>query len=503
MWVIRAVIITTKEITIMFYKKLISLSVLVMATTPALFSQKTDKRPNVLFLFADDHRWDSIRALGNGEIITPNLDKLVNKSVTFSNGFCFGGNSPAVCIPARNMMMSGKVFLRFEEDQRQYKKRGEKRPARVIHTNPNWDSFPKSMKKAGYETYFDEKSGYANNPHVSKQFDHHHAIDMPKELATGRAARTIVNDAIKFLKNGRDKSKPVFMYLGLPCPHDPRWAAKRFRDMYNPNKLTIPSNYLPQHPYNITDMTIRDEALEKWPRTKADIRRHTHDYYSLITSMDYDIGRLLDSLKELGMDENTIIIYSADQGLAMGSKGLLGKQSIYDDVMRVPFFISGPGIKKSSNSSFVYTHDIYPTVCDLVGAKIPNGLDGKSLRPIIEGKVNKVRDLLMMGYKNKQRSVSNGKWKIIRYPHIDYTELFHVAKDPREINNLADNPEYKTVKERMLGLLKSEQKKYNDILPLTAKKLQKREFVAPKKKLKTPFPAGGLAPKEDDTWDFK
>lgn len=473
-----------------------------VTTKPKTLTPSVEK-PNILFVFADDQRWDAIGATGNKHIKTPNLDKLVKKSVVFTNGFCFGGNSPAVSIPARNMVMSGQTFLRFEQDAKRCKAAGIKRGAKITHTNPKWPNIPRSMNAAGYETYFDEKSGWANNPDVRKEFDHYHDIDMPKELATGRAARTIVNDAIKFMDKKRDKSKPFFMYLGLPCPHDPRWAAKRFRDMYNPENLPLPDNYLPQHPHNITHMTVRDECLEKWPRTEKDIKRHLHDYYALISSMDYDLGRLFDKLEEFGLDKNTIIIYSSDQGLAVGSKGLLGKQSVYDDVMRVPFTICGPGIEKSTNDSFVYTHDIFPTICDLVGAKIPENLDGKSLKDIILKKEEKVRSNLLLGYCDHQRSVSNGEWKLIRFPKINKSELYNIKVDPREVNNLSEDPKYAKKLSEMMELLKQEQKAYGDTLKLTSKNPKKAEFIAPTKKLKTMYPAGGLAPNEDDSWDFR
>ncbi|UDQ99524.1 sulfatase-like hydrolase/transferase [Lentisphaerae bacterium WC36] len=461
---------------------------------------KTNLKPNIIILFADDQKWNTINALGNNNIITPNLDKLTKQSVVFSNGFCFGGNTGAVCIPARNMLMTGKTFFRFEEEQRAFQKQGLKRPYKSYYANPNWNTMPKSMKALGYETYFDEKSGWANNPIIRKQFDYFHDIDMPKELATGRAAKNIVDDAINYLTVKRDKSKPFFMYLGIPAPHDPRWSGKKFRDMYNIKNMVLPVNYLPQHPYNIGDMFIRDESLEKWPRTKDAIKRHLFDYYSLITAMDYDLGRLIDKLDTLNLRKNTIIIYSSDQGLAIGSKGLMGKQNIYDATMKVPFLISIPNVKHHTNNSFVYTHDIYPTIVDLANGKLPNNLDGKSLKPIIYQKQQKVRNNLMLAYKNYQRALNDGEWKIMVFPHINKIELYNIKNDPYEIQDLANKPKYAKIIEKMLLKLKSEQKIYGDISPLKVEKPQEAQFIVPKNKNKTrkwgPYPAGGLAPND-------
>jgi len=444
-------------------------------------------KPNVLYIFTDDQRFNTIRALNNPDIITPNLDRLAERSFIFNHAYCFGGNTGAVCIPSRNMNMTGNTFFNFNGGNGDWRKQPT--------DNGQGHTFPKSMKSAGYETFYREKSGSANLPHIQKQFDYRKDVNMVKQLKTGYAARTTINDSINYLEKVRDRSKPFFMYLGLPCPHDPRWSAKEFRDMYNQEKLPVPENYLPYHPWDIgSPMTVRDECLEAWPRTKKAIRKHLHDYYSLITCMDADIGRLLDKLDELKLTENTIIIFSSDQGMAMGSHGLMGKQSLYDDVMKVPMLFSGPGIPKGKSNALIYIHDVYPTVCELVGAEKPKGIDGVSFSSIIEGKKEETRDHLMFAYCTTQRAIRNGTWKLIQYPQINRTQLFNLKNDPWEKNNLASNPEHRDQVEKMIKLLKQEQKIYGDDQPLTSQNPKTAEFVHPKKKLKTHYPAGGLAP---------
>ncbi len=177
-------------------------------------------------------------------------------------------------------------------------------------------------------------------------------------------------------------------------------------------------------------MLIRDECLEAWPRTEEAIRSHLHDYYSVISSMDYDIGRLLDGIKLLNLAENTIIVFSSDQGIAIGDHGLMGKQNIYEGSMKVPLIFKGPGIKEGHSDALVYLHDLFPTFCDYAGIEIPEDLDGKSVYPIIHGKKSHVRDYLMLAYRDFQRSVRDASWKLIRYPNIDRTMLFDLAKDP-------------------------------------------------------------------------
>lgn len=429
--------------------------------------------PNVIYIFTDDQRFNTIRALGNPDIITPNLDRLAEQSFVFKNAYCFGGNVPAVCIPARNMNMTGNTFFQFNDGKGDWRR--QPRDLGKGYT------FPKSMKGAGYETFNREKSGSANLPHIRTQFDFYGDINMIEQLKTGYAARSTVNDSIDYLRNDRDKTKPFFMYLGLPCPHDPRLSAQEFKDLYDQEKIPLPENYLPSHPWDIGDSTmlVRDERLEDWPRTKEAIQRHLYDYYALITCMDADIGRLLETLDELKLRDNTIIVFSSDQGLAIGSQGLMGKQSLYDDVMKVPMFFSGPGIPQGSSDALMYLHDVYPTVCELVGAKIPQGIDGASFAPVIEGKADSIRDYLMFAYRTTQRAIRDERWKLIQYTEINRTQLFDLANDPWEQNNLAQMPDYAGQVDRLMTLLKDDQLRYGDDQPLVSEAPRSAEFVLP------------------------
>ena len=444
-------------------------------------------KPNVLFIFTDDQRFDTIAALGNPSIVTPGLDRLAKRSFVFRNAYCLGGNTGAVCIPARNMTMSGCAWFGFNYDARKKRLVEKNTP----HADPGKPTFPKSMRAAGYETYYSEKSGTANLPQIQVQFDHRQNVHMVNALATGRPARQVVDDAVAFLRSKRDTSRPFFMYLGLPCPHDPRWSTKQFRDLYDPAKIPLPPNYKPSYPWNI-DQMVRDEFLEAWPRTTDAIRSQLHDYYALISSMDHDIGRLLDGLDELKLTDETIIIFSSDQGIAIGSHGLMGKQNIYEDTMKVPLLLAGPGIAKGESDALAYIHDIFPTVCDLVAAPQPEGLDGRSLAPVIRGKAAKVRDTVLLAYKSAQRSVRDERWKLLRFPQIDRTQLFDLREDPRETKDLSADPANQPRIDRMMALLAAEQKRYGDTAPLTVDTPLPSELVIPKNAKKKY--RGGLAP---------
>ncbi len=165
------------------------------------------------------------------------------------------------------------------------------------------------------------------------------------------------------------------------------------------------------------------------------------------------------------MYDNTIFVFSSDQGLAMGSHGLMGKQNLYDAGMKVPLMISGPGIRRGQTEALTYLLDIFPTVCDLVGAKIPKGLDGQSLKPVIDGKAGG-RDSLFFAYRDVQRAVRDERYKLIRYPQVNVTQLFDLQEDPDEIHSLAENPQHAERIRELTAELSRWQKSLGDTAPL-------------------------------------
>jgi arylsulfatase A-like enzyme len=262
------------------------------------------------------------------------------------------------------------------------------------------------------------------------------------------------------------------MYLAFSNPHDPRVAAEKYVAMYELDKIPLPKNFLPLHPFNNGEQFVRDEQLAGFPRTEEEVRKHLHDYYAVITAMDHHIGRLLGATKDLGMYDNTIFIYSADHGLAVGSHGLFGKQNLYEDGMKPPLFFTGPGIKPGETQALAYLYDIFPTVCELVGTEIPDGLDGKSLKGVIEARQAGVRDTLFLSYRDVQRAVRDSRYKLIRYPQVDVTQLFDLQSDPHEITNLADKPEQAERIKSLKTELARWQKELGDRAPLVVEKPQ-------------------------------
>ena len=410
------------------------------------------KRPNVLFLFTDDQRADTIAALGNRHIKTPNLDRLACGGFVFDNAYCMGSGRGAVCLPSRTMMITGMSLFHLNS-----------RPK----DTPN---FPRSMNQAGYVTYHHGKRG--NTPRaIHKEFDHTHYLEDHAVRTSGYPGKVAADDAIAFLKRHAAAGwrEPLFMYLAFAGPHDPRTASEEYLAMYDVEQMSLPANYLPEHPFDNGELRVRDERLAPWPRTEAVVRSHLRDYYAVITHMDMQIGRVLTTLEELGQYDRMIIIFSSDHGLAVGSHGLMGKQNLYEHSMRSPLIVTGPGIRPGRSEAFAYLFDIYPTVCELVGAEVPSGIDGKSLAPILRGRSGSVRETVFTAYKDVQRAVRHGRWKLLRYPQVDQTQLFDLHADPAETRNLAGDPARAAKVKEMLTLLRTQQRVHDDTLSPSSK----------------------------------
>jgi len=404
-------------------------------------------RPNVLFLFADDQRADTIAALGNPVIQTPNLDRLANSGFVFENAYCMGSTSGAVCNPSRHQMLSGMSLYHYDPKKME-------------------DTFGDVMRKAGYVTYHQSKRGNTAREY-HKAFEYSSYLEDNVERTSGHHGRTAADNAIAFLEETWKRDRPLFMYIGFTGPHDPRVAAKEWMDLYDRDTIPLPANYKPFHPFDNGEMLVRDEKLAPWPRTEDVVRRHLHDYYGCISSIDYNVGRIFDTLEKLGEFDNTIIVYSADHGLAVGSHGLFGKQSVYEHSMKSPLIFAGPGVPHASSPAFAYLYDIFPTVVDMTGGEVPSGLDGRSLAPVIHGEARQVRDTMFLAYKNVQRAVRYGDWKLIRYPLVGVTQLFDLKSDPNELENLADDPRHAAKVSEMLARMADIQREFDDPEPLT------------------------------------
>lgn len=444
---------------------LLSAIVLLLVVTAASAADK----PNVLFLFADDQRADTIAAHGNPHIKTPHIDKLAAAGFSFRGNYVFGGNSGAVCVPSRAMLMSGRTWFH------------------VDHSLTNARLLPELLKENGYTTFASGKwhNGerswlrafqQGKNIMFGGMSDHTRVpvrnLEPDGKLTTQSigekfSSELFADAAIEFLQS-HDKGRPFFAYVAFTAPHDPRMPPPAFREMYYRSRPPLPANFLPQLPFdNGMIRDLRDEDLAAWPRTEAVIRDQLAEYYGLITHLDGQVGRILDALNQTGQSKNTIVIYAADNGLALGSHGLLGKQNVFEHSMRVPLIFAGPGIPQGkSTAAFTYLLDIFPTLCDVAGIPLPPGLEGESLRPLWDGTRNRIRDSVFLPFLEIQRAVRDERWKLIVYPKITSLQLFDLQSDPDETRNVIDLPENAEHVQRLQKLMKQWQTRVGDKLEL-------------------------------------
>lgn len=463
-------------------------SIILVLFQISLSAAVENKKPNILFLLSDDQRADTIAAYGNNYIKTPNLDRLAKGGFNFMNNYVFGGNSGAVCIPSRAMVMSGKTWLRVDNNLKNSLTLPEvlSQNGYITYATGKWHNGEESFKrifKHGKSIMF---GGMAEHTKVPIKDLNPDGTPSKQRIGEKFSSELFADAAINFLKN-HDKTKPFFLYVAFTAPHDPRNPPEKYRNLYYKNPPPLPPNFLPQLPFDNGFMRGgRDENLAPWPRTEKVIRDQLAEYYGLITHMDEQIGRILNALKKYGFDEDTIIIFAADNGLALGSHGLLGKQNLYEHSMKVPLIFYGKNVPQGKSSkAFSYLFDIFPTICDFAGIPYPEDIDGKSLKPIIEGKVEKVRDSVFLPFLDIQRSVRDERFKLICYPKISYMELFDLQNDPYEKTNLVFNSSYQVELKRMLTLLKDWQNKVNDKVVIPDE-IKKPEFPDLSKLKRTP-----------------
>ncbi len=460
-----------------------SLPRLCLALLVTVVSLTAAQPPNIVFIFADDQRADTIAALGNPVIKTPNLDRLVKRGVAFTRAYMQGGNQGATCVPSRAMLLSGRSLAQIDEK---------------LLKHQTW---PHAFGAAGYATFAAGK-WHNGPPSIPKSFQQAKALfvggmanplkaptsDMlptgkltPAKISPKHLCEEATDETLAFLKS-QDGKQPFFSYLAFDGPHDPHIVPDGFPIDYAPASIPLPPNFLPQHPFDNGEMVIRDEQLMKWPRPEADVKTMLAEYYRYVSFLDVQVGRVLDAVDASPYAANTIIVYAADSGVARGSHGLIGKQNLYEHSMRVPLIVAGPGIAADKRSeAMCYLFDVLPTLGKLCGVATPPGSNGREFTAVLKDPSQPARPFLMFGYKSIQKALSDGRWKLIRYPHVDRTQLFDLQADPYETKDLSTLPEHAERIKAMLAKLAAEMKADGDNDPLTAAKLLPADWKAPSK----------------------
>jgi arylsulfatase A-like enzyme len=421
-----------------------------LSTTPAVAAA----RPNVVVLVSDDHAADALGCAGNAAIRTPNLDRLASSGVRFTRAF-----SPnPICTPARASILTGQeswtsgvTFF------------GKPIPS----TSPLW---PELLRGAGYETFYTGKwhnngapwdRGFSDGAAIflGGMSDHAKVPVRPFRGSSpkpgGKFSSELFADAAVEFLNRDHRDKPFGLYVAFTAPHDPRTPPGKYATTYDPETIPLRPNVMPKPPVELFISEIRDEKLLPFPRTPADVRRETALYYGMVSHLDAQVGRILDTLDARGLADNTVVLFVGDQGLSLGSHGVVGKQTLYEEGIRTPLIVRHPGLRRGAPTSdaLVSVVDLFPTICEAAGVAVPSKIDGKSLWGLYRGDAASVRGEIFAMYHDLQRGVRTSRHKLIFHLRTGAAELFDLRADPFEMTNLAGRPESAAVQADLLARL--------------------------------------------------
>ncbi len=417
-------------------------------------------RPNIVFILADDMRPDAIGTAGHSIVQTPNLDLLAREGAVFTRAIV----GYPICVVSRAELFTGRCAFNTGV---QY--RGNK-------LAPGLALWPETFRREGYRTWFSGKWHNDGHPH-ERGFETTDGLfssggeksrtpmpDHAGRKATGYVGwtfksddgvveqdkgvgltpdtdRLIIDGAIRLI--ARQPSDPFFLQISLTGPHDPRIEPRGYEQRYDSANIPLPPNFAAEHPFDHGNAGGRDEILLKTPREPDEVRAELAVYYAVIANIDEQVGRIIAALRESGGWENTILIFSSDHGLALGSHGLTGKQNMYEHTVGIPLIMHGPGIPKGQHiAAQCYLRDLFPTTCELAGIEIPTTVQSRSLASLISGKTQSVYDAVFSCYTDTQRMIRDQRWKLIWYPQLNRYQLFDVVADPNELQDQSSGSQH-------------------------------------------------------------
>lgn len=451
-------------------------------------------RPNVLWIMTDQFNAGCL-GTGNRGVRTPNLDKLSADGVRFDRAYC---NNP-ICSPSRISFITGqyphnhKVLGNSNFELEDFNdntlssvfRRAGFQTALIgkAHMIKNWDQegfehirycdlcdadpddpFSVAYFKYLYENGLADEYDLGAHPETHRGFDRTAFIsNIPKrhcvETWTG-------DEGLRFLKE-RDTDRPFFMQLSFERPHEPHTVPYDSGLLYDPEEIVLPENAadlfengFKGHHKAMQEYVNEVHGCPYRPLDKKELKRQLAFYYSLITYIDEQFGRVVEYLKKTGQYDNTIIIFTADHGEFAGDHGLVLKNiGIFDSVHRIPFIIKYPGSPAGKVvDEMIESVDLYPTLCELTRVPAPERLDGKSLKGIIEdgerGKDYTVCEWSFVEhYDGMVYAIVNKEYRLVYFNETREGELYDINNDPGEMNNLYYDPAYAQVKEQMMQTL--------------------------------------------------
>ena len=461
-----------------------------VSTTTASAQTETEakaKRPNILFIFSDDHAFQAVSAYGSKINKTPNIDRIAKSGMRFDR--CYVTNS--ICGPMRAVIQTGKYshINGFTVNGNKF--------------DGNQQTFPKILQKAGYQTAVvgkwhlgehQEPQGYDYSEVLIGQGPYYNPTmlkDGKKTEHVGYTTDIITDLSLEWLQTKRDEDKPFMLMYQHKAPHRNWQPGPKHLHMYDDVEIPEPETLFDDYETRATPAHIQTMSIEKtlndndlklvppknltpeqlatWnaayePKNKAfraanlkgkelvrwKYQRYLKDYLRCIASMDDNIGRVLDYLDESGLAENTIVIYSADQGFYLGEHGWFDKRWMYEESLRAPFLIRWPGVVEPgavNSTDIVSSLDFAETFCEIAGTEVPSDMQGRSLIPVLKGETpddwRKVFYYQYFQYPGthdvaRHYGVTDGRHKLIHYyqDKFDEWEQFDLSSDPNEVKNI-------------------------------------------------------------------
>ena len=430
-----------------------------------------EKRPNILFLLIDDQRNDVISSAGHPIVKTPTIDRLAKSGFTFTNAYV----TTSICAASRASILTG-----LYESKHNYT--FGKKPLKKEFIN---NSYPYLLRKSGYVTGFTGKFGVKlemKDSMIAEMFDFFKPSPMNspyfEKLADGsmrHSAEIRGDEAVEFINN-QTLEKPFCLSISFNSVHAvdanltpgneghypyPKAVADMYENVEMPKPSLSDSKIYENHPEFLKKSLNRERYFWRWD-TQEKYQTNMRAYFRMISGYDNVMNRVIAALKEKGVDKNTVIIYSSDNGYYMGNRGFAGKWTHYDESLRVPLIIYDPrmstkdtGIKSDKTALNI---DISATILDIAGVSIPHLHQGKSLLPILNnGEIETWRESFLIEHRMEHDKLP--KYVGIheqRYVYVNYYEqnppyeyLHDLQKDPDQLENFKDNPNYKTVLENM------------------------------------------------------
>lgn len=477
--------------------------------------------PNIIFIMSDDHAYQAISAYGYGLNETPNIDRLAEEGAIFTRATV----TNSICAPSRAVILTGKhSFVNGKVDN-------------VQPFDWDQDNFAKKLQQAGYATAMIGKihldglpQGFDHSmvlPGQGQYYNPDFLVNGERQRFEGYVTEITTEHALKWLNEGRDKDKPFLLIYNQKAPHRNWKPAPKYLTLYDDKNFTPPSNFFDDYEGRGTaaktqEMEIdgdatwghdfklltdpdgkptgfdkelerfNDEQLRQWneayePKNQAFLdaklegkdlalwkfNRYIKDYLRTIKSVDDGVGEVLQYLEDNDLADNTIVIYTSDQGFYLGEHGWFDKRFMYEESFRTPLLMRFPlDIKAGTEiDQLVQNLDFAPTLLDYAGVAIHEDMQGESFRDLVNGKSDKWRDAVYYTYYEypavhmvkRHYGISTKRYKLIHfYYDIDEWEMYDLEEDPQEMNNIYEHSDYADVKAEMHQKLEDIRTKYGD-----------------------------------------